>query len=317
MLKTILCTLIFSTFILIKPKVNPQWGFFAHRILNEKAIYAIPEPLYSFYYWHRQYIFLHATDPDSRRSVLKDEACKHFIDIEYYEKSLPVDTFNIYWDSAIKLKNADSMIKHGILPWNYSKYMYLLTKAFSEKNEKMILKYSADIGHYISDACVPLHTTANYNGQLTGQHGLHAIWETHIPELFKDSLPVLIGKATYWYQPFDSIWKIIAISHQLKDSVLNSDKRLLNIYNNQRPVELSQRNGQWIKTTSSNYLFKYHELLNKMVFKQMLLSVSAIASSWYTAWVNAGMPSLKSKAHWIMHSNDSNKFEPFDECSGH
>ena len=37
-----------------------------------------------------------------------------------------------------------------------------LTKAFQNKDIERILKYSAEIGHYIGDAHVPLHTTENY-----------------------------------------------------------------------------------------------------------------------------------------------------------
>ena len=47
--------------------------------------------------------------------------------------------------------------------------LYKLTNAFKEKDLIRILKFSAEIGHYISDAHVPLHATENYNGQFTNQ----------------------------------------------------------------------------------------------------------------------------------------------------
>ncbi|MGC6428813.1 MAG: hypothetical protein ACON4Y_05945 [Flavobacteriales bacterium] len=54
------------------------------------------------------------------------------------------------------------------------------------KNNKseQILFICSDLGHYIADANVPLHTTINYDGQLTGQKGIHAFWESRLPELF-------------------------------------------------------------------------------------------------------------------------------------
>ena len=36
----------------------------------------------------------------------------------------------------------------------------------------------ADLGHYLADAHVPLHT-GNYSSQRTNQTGIHALWETH------------------------------------------------------------------------------------------------------------------------------------------
>ena len=66
--------------------------------------------------------------------------------------------------------------------------------AFIEKDSDKILKYSADLGHYIADAYVPLHTTENYNGQLTGQKGIHAFWESRLPELFSEDYNYLVDK---------------------------------------------------------------------------------------------------------------------------
>ncbi len=51
-----------------------------------------------------------------------------------------------------------------------------LTFAFKERNQARILKLSAEIGHYISDAHVPLHASHNHNGQFTGQNGIHGYW---------------------------------------------------------------------------------------------------------------------------------------------
>jgi hypothetical protein len=68
------------------------------------------------------------------------------------------------------------LIDHGIVPWHILKVKYWLTQAMKDHDYKQILKLSADIGHYIADAHVPLHTTENYSGQLTNQHGIHGLW---------------------------------------------------------------------------------------------------------------------------------------------
>ena len=80
--------------------------------------------------------------------------------------------------------------------------LYRLTDAFKEKNQAKILKYSAEIGHYIADAHVPLHASSNHNGQLTDQKGIHGFWESRIPELLADKeWDFFIGKAEYIKNP--------------------------------------------------------------------------------------------------------------------
>ena len=69
-----------------------------------------------------------------------------------------------------------------------------LQKAFEAKNVDLILKYSADIGHYIGDAHVPLHTTENYNGQMTGQKGIHGLWESRLVEINAEDYDYFIGE---------------------------------------------------------------------------------------------------------------------------
>jgi hypothetical protein len=43
---------------------------------------------------------------------------------------------------------------------------------------------------------------------------------------------------------------------------------------------------------SNEYAGKFHTALNGMVESQMKKAVTATASFWYTAWVNAGKPDL-------------------------
>ena len=114
---------------------------------------------------------------------------------QYYEDEWPIrcDSFHqLLIDLELPLDECNSIIakeaftEHGILPYNLQTFYIRLIGAFKRKDVKRILSLSADIGHYIGDAHVPLHTTENYNGQLTDQIGIHAFWESRIPELFAD-----------------------------------------------------------------------------------------------------------------------------------
>ena len=104
----------------------------------------------------------------------------------------------------------DNFTKHGILPYSLEQTYSRLVTAFENKNYIQILKLSSDIGHYIGDAHVPLHTTKNYNGQLTNQDGIHAFWESRIPELLAEKeFDFLVGGASYIENKKDFFWSVI------------------------------------------------------------------------------------------------------------
>ena len=121
------------------------------------------------------FITAHAVDPDMRRNVVADEAPRHFIDIDHYGK-YPYSELPRKWIDAVTKFSEDTLLANGIVPWHVQTVLYRLTEAFKEKNFLQIMKNSADIGHYIADAHVPLHTSSNHNGQLTNQKGIHGFW---------------------------------------------------------------------------------------------------------------------------------------------
>lgn len=155
------------------PTAAYTWGFFAHKKINQLAVFTLPPEMITFYKKHIDYLSEHAVDADKRRHAVKDEACRHYIDIDHYGKS-PFDSVPKYWKDAVKKYSEDTLKEYGIVPWHIETMMYRLTQAFKDENVDRILYLSANIGHYIADAHVPLHTTKNYNGHLTNQKGIHA-----------------------------------------------------------------------------------------------------------------------------------------------
>ena len=101
-----------------------------------------------------------------------------------------------------------------------------LTRAFQQKNVDSILYYSADLGHYIQDAHVPLHTTLNYDGQLTGQHGLHSLWESKLPEQNLKGYSLKHKEAKYLAYPEHEIWEVIRASHRDLPNMLALEKEV-------------------------------------------------------------------------------------------
>ena len=148
-----------------------------------------------------EFLSEHAVDPDKRRYAVAAEGPRHFIDIDHYGK-YPYAALPNNWKDAVEKFGEDSLIANGIVPWHVQIMMNRLTKAFKEKNFSSIMKNSAEIGHYISDAHVPLHASSNHNGQFTNQQGIHGFWESRIPELLADKkFDFFIGKAEYIKNP--------------------------------------------------------------------------------------------------------------------
>jgi hypothetical protein len=289
--------LVLIVFFYFLPLGTYSWGFFAHRYINFHAVFLLPPEMIGFYKQHIQYLTSHAVDPDKRRYILPDEAPRHYIDLDRFKQNgkyiLPTK-----WDEAVDMFSEDSLQAYGIVPWWIQIMQFKLTKAFIEKNKDEILKCSADIGHYIGDAHVPLHASSNHNGQLSNQIGIHGFWESRLPELFAaNQYDMFIDKASYLKQPLEFIWNRVYQSAAAADTVLGVEKQLSMQKSDQHIFSYEKRNGKYEKVYSVTYASKYHQALQGMVERRMRDATHAIACFWYTAWVEAGQPNLSEISH--------------------
>lgn len=287
MIRKIFCTA--SVFVLL---LCSSWGFFAHQRINRLAVFTLPNAVIKFYKSNIDFVTEHAVDPDKRRYSDSTEAPRHFIDADHYGVS-PFDSIPEKWEDAVAKYSEDTLKAYGTVPWVIQKNYYSLVKAFSQRDSARILRLSSDLGHYISDAHVPLHTTINYNGQLTNQVGIHGFWESRLPELFADEYDYYVGRAKYIDDPLKEAWKIVKNTFSYKDSVLLIEARLSKSFPSDRKYGFSDRKGKVIKQYSKEYSRAYHDAMNGMVERQMRSSIYEVGSFWYSAWVDAGQPDLK------------------------
>ena len=273
-----------------------SWGTFGHEHINRAAVFALPGSLQTFFYNHIDFITEEATVADLRKYTLNDksENPRHFIDLENFGSmdSLP-RTMN-----EAKARFDDKFLQsNGILPWYIEDMMEKLTKAFKEKRKAEILFIAADLGHYIGDAHMPLHTTSNYDGQQTNQKGIHALWESRNPELVGKNYNFNTPDAKVIDNVQKEMWKIIFASHRLIDTLLLTDRELKKKFAEDK-IYKKDESGKVVKSKygaqmfSDEYAIQLHTALNGMVEKQMRASIAATANFWYTAWVNAGKPDL-------------------------
>ncbi|MEP7321002.1 MAG: zinc dependent phospholipase C family protein [Saprospiraceae bacterium] len=362
--------------------LEKKWGFFGHRRINRLAVFTLAPEMMPLFKSNIEFLTEHAVDPDKRRYAVKEEASRHFIDLDRWEKSpdtkLPIkyldalaQNCNLYKHSSGQLtpliinpglilinkthflktinssstdtandisynkyklfiaskifpalrnldevtfrgkeindffnKNIvdsdevfrwlDTFSIHGILPYYLPAKYNQLVDAFKARNFDNILRQAAEIGHYIGDAHVPLHTTSNYNGQLTNQLGLHAFWESRIPELFADKdYDYLVGKAVYIKDIESFGWSVVRASHALVDSVLSIEKRLSVTLPPDRLYCFDERSGVTIRIQCESFARAYQDAMKGMVEKRMREAILSVGSIWYSAWVDAGQPNLK------------------------
>jgi hypothetical protein len=268
-----------------------SWGFFAHQRINQLAIFTLPEGMIGFYKNNHKYITEHAIDPDKRRYADTAEAPRHYLDVENYEEH--IDSIPQKWNDAVNKYGAKKIASDGMVPWQIQRTYGNLVRAFKERDSARILRYSADLGHYVADAHVPLHTTANHNGQLTNQTGIHGFWESRIPELFAKDYNLLVGKASYIEDPLKEAWKIVKNSHTMVDTVLKFEAKLNSSFPADRKYDFSMRGKNVIKQYSVAYTKAYQDMMNGMVERQMRSSIIKVGSFWFSAWVDAGQPDLR------------------------
>ncbi len=249
-----------------------------------------------FYKEHIEFITEHAVDPDKRRYAVEGEAQCHYIDLDHYYTpgENPFDVMPRKWKDAVAKFSEDTLQAYGIVPWHITVMKLRLQKAFESKNIDLILKYSADIGHYIADAHVPLHTTENYNGQFTGQRGIHGLWESRLVEINAEDYDYFVGKAGYVKSVLDFTWEAVQESHLALDSVLKMERELTAEFPSDRKYAFEQRGNTTIQTYSKEFCVAYHNNMNGMVERRLRSAIIAVGSIWYTAWVDAGQPDLRS-----------------------
>ena len=359
-----------SLILLVFSQVNLDWGFYAHRKINHMAVFTLPEDMIDFYKKNLEYISEHAVDADKRKFATKQEAVRHYIDIDHWggfpfdevprnridaylkytsifytyqndtieilnqelflQDSLNInfeiedslftiskETYKAYFKNSIlpniyesKIQPIDWPFKDssdltltffaedhfsafGILPFHLMKMKYALTEAFKKQDAKKIKRLSADIGHYIGDAHVPLHTTENYDGKMTQQDGIHAFWESRLPELFADKeYNFFVGKATYVDHVQDFFWDIILESHRNLEKVLSIEKEIQKSFKQDQQFcwDIRLDATQFIQCEA--YAKAYHEALDGMVEKRMRGAIKSLGDIWYTCWVDAGQPVL-------------------------
>ncbi len=239
----------------------------------------------------------------------------------YYEEEwrIPCDSLyqllgGYYTIDCSSIYAEEEFTSYGILPYHLKSMQYKLTEAFENGDIKGILRHSSDFGHYIADAHVPLHTTENYNGQMTNQLGIHAFWESRLPELYADEeFDFFVGRAEYIEDKEQFFWDIVLKSHSYVDEVLDFEKQLRKDYPSDQQFCYEERNGRTVRIPCSGFSRAYYEKLDGQVEERMCEAIYHLGCAWYTAWIDAGQPDLINLGERVITENEEAEVQKLNE----
>lgn len=270
-----------------------SWGFFAHYRINHLAVFTLPKAMAGFYEANISFITEHAISADKKRYVDSTEAPRHYLNADHYGKN-PFARIPQRWPDAVVKYSEDTLAKNGTVPWTIQYQYYKLVEAFKAHDTTGILITSANLGHYVADAHVPLHMTENYDGRMSGQPGMHTLWESRLPELFADNYRYNVGKAHYIQNPLKEAFRISRVSFSEVDSVLRLERQLSKIFPPDKKyiIEKRGKSKRQVQEFSPDYCAAYQKLMHGMVERRMRSAILSVGSFWYSAWVDAGQPDL-------------------------
>ena len=208
------------------------WGFEAHKFIIDRALALLPPEVRPLFEKHRATLIERSIDPDTWRTAgfAHEEDSNHFLDLDwqgfgpYPFTGLPRD-----YTAAIAKFGRTRMREMGTLPWAVEERYGALRRAFEDYprrgafGQNDIIFFSAWLAHYVADAHVPFHAVINYDGQLTGQTGVHARFESTAFERYRDRLTIAPKPIAPIRDPRDFAFATLLASNQLVPSILKAD----------------------------------------------------------------------------------------------
>ena len=223
---------------------------------------------------------------DYIKSSDNKEAPRHYIDADLYDV-FPFDSL-LGSLADLEAKYGKDMIgKWGYGPWAIDETCNRVIYMLKNKRWDEAIFHMSTLGHYISDIHVPLHVVENYNGQLTGNDGIHFRWEGRMVDEYVKSirptgpLPLVSGSVV------DFSMNIVRESYVTMQQILNADTKARKLLSSS---EQQQLNSYDILPFEGPYLQSLYDQTADLVQDRIEMAVLRIAAMWVYCWNEAGQP---------------------------
>ncbi|HYX10051.1 MAG TPA: T9SS type A sorting domain-containing protein [Bacteroidales bacterium] len=260
--------------LILLPLLLISWGRDGHRVINTKASLSFPAEMSLFTFW-TQTLADHASDADDRKSWDSYEGPKHYIDIDNYAQFVEKGNIPENLDSAIKEYGREFVYDQGILPWATITTYDTLVNCFKRKDWSKAVLVASDLGHYVADGHMPMHITSNYDGQLTGNKGIHSRYESYMIKEYVNEINYDGDSVSKIEDVSRYVFSYIYHNHSLVDSVLEADNYAKSVNSN---------------TYSSEYKAVLWDKTKGFTIQLFKDASHSLAELMYSAWAEAGKP---------------------------
>lgn len=265
------------------PAPASAWGFAGHRYIMGRAIELLPPELKPFFDRYRDEIVIRSIDPDLWRSVGWDEDPHHFINFgtrefgEYPFTALPRE-----YGAALEKFGIATLRRDGLLPWREEELFGNLRRTFDSFKRGAgygpsdLILFTASASHYMQDAHQPFHASNNYDGQLTGNTGIHARFERDLIEKFLPRLNITPAPPKAIRNARDAAFDALLASYKLVEPILKADTEAVG--------------GK--DTYDEAYFETFFTKVKPILEERLSSAISATAGLIIGAWEQAGKPTV-------------------------
>ena len=262
-------------------------GYDGHRRINYIASRQLNGPFGQFLKQNSEPLKWYSVTPDYNKSIDKEEFHRHFIDADYYDE-YPFEDIPEDYSILISKYGKDKVGQYGIAPWTIKDTSERIIKLLKEKRIEQAIYHMGILGHYIADLHMPLHNVLNYNGQFTGNEGVHFRWEDRLVDEYIDEI-MPVGEIEDIKDPWHFTMGIVRESFLVHNQILEADTKARRLLTKEQAEKLKSYDILSFEKPYLDILFSETEDLLK---DRLGRSVIRTASLWQYCWEEAGKPEL-------------------------
>ncbi|NLB66725.1 MAG: hypothetical protein GX803_09680 [Lentisphaerae bacterium] len=259
------------------PSLALGWAGIQHMHITRAAARNVPNEMVGFRAFARPMVYP-SMFPDLWRLWDAAEGPRHYFEPDRLPPGFDLGALSTDRLHAFRNQLSVKPDLLGIGPWTINDLMEDMTEAMRTNDWMWAARCGSALAHYLGDLHMPLHCTRNYNGQETGQYGVHHRVESDMTKSFVGSQDILPPPAVYLDEPFRAIMGWCLESADAAVEILTADRAATAVAEG--------------ATDSETYYLKLWELTSDIILERLSSAAGNLSSIYYTAWVNAGRPAI-------------------------
>ena len=294
------------------------WNDLGHHLITAEAVERLPEPLKTLLSegGNLERLQEASAAPDQWRREEKDrqrqardrgehytpvEKPRHFFDIDALAEKAGLKSFEAFpvrRAEAERLVGTEALDAWGRGPWAAADALEAFADAFAQGRPDEAFRQAGALAHYAADLHMPFHTTRNFDGQETGNEGIHFAVEVGLVKrnepFFAAEIRKDRGAVVYVEDAEAALFRWLIAAHGRVAPILEADSaaRRATGYHPGLPENKADLDDLPSERAAPYYraLKKELDARGNPVAASMRDASADVARLLYTAWVRAGKP---------------------------